>query len=59
MDNAGENMYIENSIRSDLVLYEMGTIVKYTALYTLQQNGKVEHPFPTLSRRACAACNGA
>ena len=43
MDNAGENIYIENAIRSDPVLCEMGTIVKYTAPYT-----PVERAFPTL-----------
>ena len=37
----------------------MGTTVKYTASYTMQQNGKVECAFPTLFERACAACNGA
>ena len=26
MDNAGENIYIENAIRSDLVLCEMSTV---------------------------------
>ena len=42
MDNAGENVYIEQAIRLDPVLCEMGTVVKYTAPYTPQQNGKVE-----------------
>ena len=37
----------------------MGTIAEYTALYTPQQNGKVEFAFPTLFSRARAACNGA
>ncbi len=50
MDNAGENIHIEKSIRSDPVLSEMGTIVEYTAPYTPQQNGKVERAFPTLFR---------
>ena len=59
MDNAGENIYIENAIRSDQVLYEMGTMVKYTAPYTTQQNGKVECAFPTLFGRTRTACNGA
>ena len=59
MDNAGENIYIKKAIRSDLVLCEMGTVVEYTASYTPQQNGKVEHAFPTLFSRARAACNGA
>ena len=31
MDNAGENVYIEQAIRSDPVLCEMGTVVEYTA----------------------------
>ena len=59
MDNAGENIYTANAIRSDPVLCEMGTMVEYTALYTPQQNGKVEHAFPTLFGRARTACNGA
>ena len=59
MDNAGENIYIEQAIRSDLVLCEMGTVVEYTAPYTPQQNGKVEQAFPTLFSRARALCNGA
>ena len=59
MDNAGENIYIENAIRSDWVLCEMDTIVEYMASYTPQQNGKVEHAFPTLFGRAHATCNGA
>ena len=42
IDNAGENIYIKQAIRSDPVLCEMGTVVEYTALYTPQQNGKVE-----------------
>ena len=42
MDNAGENIYIEQAIRSDPVLCEMGTVIEYTAPYTPQQNGKVE-----------------
>ena len=42
-----EKIYIEKAIRSDPVLCEMGTVVEYTAPYTLQQNGKVEHAFPT------------
>ena len=59
MDNAGENIYIENAKGSDMVLCEMGTIVEYTAPYTPQQNGKVEHAFLTLFGRARTACNGA
>ena len=59
MDNAEENIYTKQAIRSDLVLCEMGTIVEYTAPYTPQQNGKVECAFPTLFGRARAACNGA
>ena len=59
MDNAGENIYIKQAIRSDLVLCEMGTVVEYTAPYTLQQNGKVERAFPTLFSRAHASCNEA
>ena len=31
MDNAGENIYIKQAIRSDPVLCEMGTVVEYTA----------------------------
>ena len=59
MDNAGENIYIEQAIRSDPVLCEMGTVVEYTAPYTPQQNGKVERAFPTLFSRAHASCNRA
>ena len=59
MDNAGENIYIEQAIRSDPVLCEMGTVIEYTAPYTPQQNGKVEQAFPTLFSRARASCNGA
>ena len=59
MDNAGENIYIKQAIRSDPVLCEMGTVIEYTAPYTLQQNGKVERAFPTLFSRARASCNGA
>ena len=36
----------------------MGIVIEYTAPYTPQQNGKVEHAFPTLFGRARAACNG-
>ena len=42
IDNVGENIYIEQAIRSDPVLCEMGTVVEYIAPYTPQQNGKVE-----------------
>ena len=59
MDNAGENIYIEQAIRSDPVLCEMGTVIEYTAPYTPQQNGKVERAFPTLFSRARASCNRA
>ena len=59
MDNAGKNIYIEQAIRSDPVLCEMGTVIEYTAPYTPQQNGKVEQAFPTLFSRARASCNGA
>ena len=59
MDNAGENIYIKQAIRSDPVLCEMGTVIEYTAPYTPQQNGKVERAFPTLFSRARASCNGA
>ena len=59
MDNVGENLYIEQAMRSDPVLCEMGTVVEYTAPYTPQQNGKVEQAFPTLFSRACALCNRA
>ena len=59
MDNAGENVYIEQAIRSDPVLCEMGTVVEYTAPYTPQQNRKVEPAFPTLFSRARASCNRA
>ena len=52
-------IYVEKAIRSDPILCEMGTIVEYTAPYTPQQNGKVEHAFTTLFSRARAACNGA
>ena len=57
MDNAEENIYTKQAIRSDLVLCEMGTIVEYTAPYTPQQNGKVEQAFPTLFSRAHALFN--
>ena len=59
MDNAGENIYIKQAIRSDPVLCEMGTVVEYTAPYTWRQNGKVERAFPTLFSRARASCNRA
>ena len=59
MDNAGENIHIENGIQSDPVLCEMGTVVEYMAPYTPQQNGKVECAFPALFGRVPAACNGA
>ena len=59
MDNAGENIYIKQAIRSDPVLCEMGTVIEYTAPYTPQQNGKVERAFPTLFSRARDLCNGA
>ena len=59
IDKAGENIYINNAIKPDPVLCEIGTMVEYSAPYTLQQNGKVEHAFPTLFSRARAACNGA
>ena len=52
MDTAGENIYIKQAIRSDLVLCEMGTVIEYTAPYTPQQNRKVEQAFPTLFSRA-------
>ena len=47
-----EKIYIEQAIRLDPVLCEMGTVVEYTAPYTPQQNGKVEQAFPTLFSRA-------
>ena len=53
MDNAGENIYIEQAIRSDPVLCEMGTVVDYTAPYTPQ------HVFPTMFSRARASYNRA
>ena len=56
MDNVGENIYIKQAIRSDPILCEMGIMVEYTAPYTRQQDGKVEHG---LFSRACASCNGA
>ena len=59
MDNAGEIIYIKQAIRSDPVVSEMGTVIKYTAPYTPQQNVKVECAFPTLFSRARASCNGA
>ena len=59
MDNAEENLYIKQAIRSDLVLCEMGTVIEYAAPYTPQQNRKVERAFPTLFSRARALCNGA
>ena len=59
MDNAGENIYIEQAIRSDPVLCEMGTVIEYTAPYTPQQNRKVERAFLTLFSRVRASCNGA
>ena len=59
MDNAGENIYIEQAIRSDPALCEMGTVMEYTVPYTPQQNRKVEQAFPTLFSRARASCNGA
>ena len=42
MDNAGENIYIGQAIRSDPVLSKIGTVIEYKAPYTPQQNGKVE-----------------
>ena len=48
MEHTGENLQIKNGIHLYPVLSRMGTIIKYTAAYTLQQNGKVGHAFPTL-----------
>ena len=59
MDNAGENIYIKQAIRSDPVLCEMGTVVEYIAPYIPQRNGKVEQAFSTLFSSARASCNGA
>ena len=41
MDNAGENIYIKQAIRSDPVLCEMGTVIKYTSPYTPRQNAQL------------------
>ena len=59
MDNAGENLEIQNTSNNHTILHEMGTKIEYTAPFTPQQNGKIERVFPTLFARVRASYNAA
>ena len=53
-DNAPENKKLEEACEKKV----LGITFKYTAVVTLQQNGKLERKFPTLTSKARAAMNG-
>ena len=59
MDNAGENLHIQEMILNHHLLHRMGTKIEFTAPFTPQQNGKIERVFPTMFARARACFNAA
>ena len=59
MDNAGENLHIQEMLNNHPILHQMGTNIEFTAPFTPQQNGKIEIVFPTLFARVRASFNAA
>ena len=59
MDNAGENLKIQEFLYNHPILHKMRTKIEFTAPFTPQQNGKIEKVFPNLFARVRASYNAA